>query len=60
MGALQAAEALKLLRPKAAIPMHYGSFPMLAKDASEFVKLSQKTAPKVKVAVVKPGEEYRF
>ncbi|HLA05626.1 MAG TPA: MBL fold metallo-hydrolase, partial [Syntrophales bacterium] len=37
MDAVQAAKSLKLLTPKKVIPMHYGTFPMLAPNADEFV-----------------------
>lgn len=36
MGAKEAAEAVILIKPKAAIPMHYGTFPVLAQSAEEF------------------------
>jgi L-ascorbate metabolism protein UlaG (beta-lactamase superfamily) len=56
MDALQAAQSLRLLKPTKAIPMHYGTFPMLAPNADEFVKLANKIAPRVGVTVLKPGE----
>ena len=58
MGAKEAAEAVSLLKPKVAIPMHYGTFPVLAQSADEFVKHVKEKAPKVKVVVLKPGESY--
>ncbi len=60
MGAYQAAHALRLLKPKIAIPMHFGSFPIIAQDASEFVKLASQTSPETKVVVLKPGESYEL
>lgn len=36
MDGLQAAHAARLLKPKAVIPMHWGTFPVLAKDTSAF------------------------
>jgi len=57
MDAYQAAHALKLLTPQIAIPMHYGTFPIIAQDASEFVEYASKLAPETKVVVLKPGEE---
>jgi L-ascorbate metabolism protein UlaG (beta-lactamase superfamily) len=58
MDALQAAQSLKLLRPGKTIPMHYGTFPMLAPNPDQFVSLAGKLAPAVDVIVLKPGSQY--
>jgi len=58
MDAMEAAKSLKLLRPAVAMPMHYGTFPMLAQSADEFVNLAKKEAPRVEVIVLEPGESY--
>jgi L-ascorbate metabolism protein UlaG (beta-lactamase superfamily) len=59
MDASQAAKSLRLLTPKKAIPMHYGTFPgILAPNADEFVTLARRTAPGVGVIALKPGEKY--
>ncbi|MBI5117014.1 metal-dependent hydrolase [Candidatus Poribacteria bacterium] len=58
MDPFQAAHALTLLKPKAVIPMHYQTFPILEPDASEFLKLAKEKAPGVKVVALNPGEEY--
>ncbi len=60
MGALEAAEAVRLLKPKAVVPMHYKTFPVLAQSAEEFIKKVKKRAPRVRVVVLNPGESYRF
>ncbi|MGC8939008.1 MAG: metal-dependent hydrolase [Candidatus Bathyarchaeia archaeon] len=60
MGALEAAEAVRLIKPKAVIPMHYKTFPVLAQSADEFAKLVEEKAHGVKVVVLKPGESYQF
>ena len=60
MDPVQAAAALKLLRPKKAIPMHYKTFPILEQDAAGFVRLAKARAPDVEVVVLEPGEAYRF
>jgi L-ascorbate metabolism protein UlaG (beta-lactamase superfamily) len=60
MGARQAALALKLLRAKAALPMHYRTFPLLAQNADAFVSRAAAEAPDAKVHVIEPGEEFAF
>lgn len=56
MDAYQAAEAVKLLNPKAAVPVHYASFPIVAQEAGEFVKLCGEIAPQVKITPLASGE----
>jgi L-ascorbate metabolism protein UlaG (beta-lactamase superfamily) len=52
MGPREAAYACKLLRPKAVIPMHFGTFPVLTGKPSELKKL----AKGVEVVEMKPGQ----
>jgi len=56
MDAYQAGEAVKLIKPKMVVPIHYASFPIVAKTADEFVKQCSEKAPDVKVAVPAVGE----
>ncbi|MBZ9894367.1 MULTISPECIES: metal-dependent hydrolase [unclassified Mesorhizobium] len=58
MDARQAARALKLLRARAAVPMHYRTFPLLAQSADEFVQRAAQDAPRSKVHVIDPGDEF--
>jgi len=60
MGPNQAAEAVKMLRPKTVIPMHYKTFPVLTQSAEEFVRMVKEKAPEVEVAVLRPGGNYQF
>lgn len=60
MGAREAAEAVKLLNPKIVVPMHYKTFPILAKSADEFIKNVKEKMLQVKVVVLKPGESCQF
>ncbi|MDD3816119.1 MAG: metal-dependent hydrolase [Desulfocapsaceae bacterium] len=60
MDAMQAAQSLRLLKPTKVIPMHYGTFPMLAPNADEFVGLAKKIAPRVRVTVLEPGESMPY
>lgn len=56
MDAYQAGEAAKMLNPKVAVPIHYASFPIIAKTADEFVRECGEKAPQVKVAAISVGE----
>jgi L-ascorbate metabolism protein UlaG (beta-lactamase superfamily) len=38
MGPLRAAQAVEMIRPKQAIPMHFGAFPALTGTPEEFKK----------------------
>lgn len=58
MNSREAAEAVGLIKPKVVIPMHYQTFPVLAKTADEFVKKVNEKSPEVKVVVLSPGETY--
>jgi L-ascorbate metabolism protein UlaG (beta-lactamase superfamily) len=57
-----AAEALRLLRPKAALPIHWGTFRRVFADrpddrpAREFVRIAHEVAPEVDVRVLSIGE----
>ena len=52
----QAAMAVSLIKPKIALPMHYGTWPLIEQDPKEFEKLVKKSSPKTKVVILKPGE----
>ena len=51
----EATYASKLLGSKYVIPMHYGTFPVLAGTVEEFLRL-MKEVPQTKVLVLRPGE----
>ncbi len=55
MGPEQAAAAVKLIRPKIAIPMHYGTFPVIQQDPKTFEALVRKQS-RTRVVILKPGE----
>ncbi len=54
----EAAYAVKLLKPKVAIPMHYGSFPVLYGKPEEFEREVKRLHPETKVVILKPGESF--
>jgi L-ascorbate metabolism protein UlaG (beta-lactamase superfamily) len=60
MGPTEAAEAVKMLKPKTVIPMHYKTFPVLTQSADEFAKTVKERIANVNVLMLKPGESYQF
>ncbi|ADL18850.1 predicted Zn-dependent hydrolase [Acidilobus saccharovorans 345-15] len=56
----EAAKAVELIRPKVAIPMHYGTFPVLYGDPQEFARMVTSRGLPTKVVVLKPGERFEF
>lgn len=63
----RAAESLTLLRPKVAIPIHWGAFvpawrreayPNQASAVNDFRRYATEIAPEVEVCVLAPGETY--
>jgi len=60
MDAKQAALAVKLIRPKTVIPMHYNTFPAIKADPKEFAELVNKQSKGTKVVILKPGEAFEL
>jgi L-ascorbate metabolism protein UlaG (beta-lactamase superfamily) len=56
MGPVRAADAVKLVKPRAVIPMHFGTFPVLTGTPEEFDRELKKRAVKAKLRVLKIGE----
>jgi len=54
MGPELGARAAELIKPRIAIPMHYGTWPLLVSDISEF------TPKGIEVQVVEPGESLTY
>jgi len=55
MGPEDALEAVKMLKPKAVIPMHYNTWPLIEQDPNQF-KASVELATTTKVIILNPGE----
>ncbi len=56
MDAEQAAHAARLLNPKTVVPMHWGTFPVLAQNTDAFAARLQREAPQTRLAVMRPGQ----
>ena len=56
MDGRQAAMATKMLGAKAAVPMHYGTFPRLAQTPDAFIQHLEQTAPACRCKVMQPGQ----
>jgi len=56
MDPVQAALAVKLIRPKYVIPMHYDTWPVIENDPKKFEYLVKKQTKRTKVVILKPGE----
>ena len=56
MDARQAALAAKMLRAKAVVPMHWGTFPVLAQGTTEFERELAATAPDCRFVRIAPGQ----
>lgn len=59
MGPEDALEAVKMLKPKRVVPMHYNTFPLIKQDPLEF-KAEVEAATEAKVTVLAPGESFEF
>jgi len=57
MGINEAVRAVELLRPKFVIPMHYGTWPPIETDPTDFLK---KVGEQAKVVILKPGEKFEL
>ncbi|HEY4691588.1 MAG TPA: metal-dependent hydrolase [Anaerolineae bacterium] len=61
MGPDDALRAVKLIKPKVVIPIHYNTFDLLAQDAGQWARrVKSATQGKTKVVILKPGETYSF
>jgi L-ascorbate metabolism protein UlaG (beta-lactamase superfamily) len=57
MGIDDAVEAVKMLAPRTVIPMHYGTFPVIAVDPQLFRKKVE-SSTSARCAVLKPGQTF--
>lgn len=59
MGPADALQAVKFLKPKAVLPIHYNTFPLIQQDAAAWAQLVEKETD-VKVHLLQPGECIEF
>ncbi len=59
MGPEDALEAVKLIKPKVVIPMHYNTWDLIAQDPEKFREMVKKETSS-ECVVVKPGESYEL
>jgi L-ascorbate metabolism protein UlaG (beta-lactamase superfamily) len=55
-----AAQAVKDIKPKSVIPMHYNTFDKIKQDPNDFVKEVKDTGVKTEVMVVAPGDAINY
>lgn len=60
MGPDDAVRAVRFVRPKVVIPMHYNTFPPIRQNAEAFKRQVEAAAPGVACYPLKPGEQHRF
>lgn len=58
MDAGDAAIATKFIQPRVCIPMHYGTWPLLAADVEQFRREVGVRSPQTAVHALQPGEHY--
>ena len=56
MGPARAAEAVKLVAPRTAVPMHYGTFPLLTGTPEAFERELKNRQLRTQLRVMKIGE----
>ncbi|MBU0635538.1 metal-dependent hydrolase [Candidatus Micrarchaeota archaeon] len=60
MDCVDAVRAVKSMKPKYAIPMHYNTFEPIKADPLEFKQKIEKSILKTIPAILKPGKTFRF
>jgi L-ascorbate metabolism protein UlaG (beta-lactamase superfamily) len=60
MDCVDAVRAVKTMKPRYAIPMHYNTFKMIEQDPREFKQKIEKSILKTKPVILKPGQSFSF
>lgn len=56
----RAADAVRLVRPRMVVPMHFGTFPVLSGTPEAFASALRSRGVKVKLEVMSPGQTLKF
>lgn len=56
MGPADALEAVKLLKPKRVVPIHYNTFELIRQDAQAFADAVESQVPGTRCEVLEPGQ----
>ncbi len=60
MDCVDAIRAVKTMKPRFAMPMHYNTFKMIQQDPREFKQKIEKSILKTKSVILKPGQSFSF
>lgn len=60
MDCVDAIRAVKTMKPKFAIPMHYNTFKMIEQDPGEFKQKIDKSILQTKPVILNPGQSFSF
>lgn len=60
MDCVDAIRAVKTMKPKFAVPMHYNTFKSIQQDPKEFQQKIEQSVLKTKVVIMKPGQKKKF
>ena len=60
MGPKLVSIALKWIRPRVIIPMHYNTYPAIEQDTKVLENYIKDSVPGVKLVVLKPGEKFEY
>lgn len=60
MDVVDAVRAVKTMKPRFAVPMHYNTFKMIVQDPREFKQKIEKSILKTKPMILKPGQSFSF
>ncbi|MDA8345644.1 MAG: metal-dependent hydrolase [Thermaerobacter sp.] len=55
-----AAVACRFIEPRFCVPMHYGTFPLIAADIDDLRRRVAKESPKTEVVAIAPGQSHNF
>lgn len=60
MDCVDAVRAVKTMKPKYVVPMHFNTFKMIQQDPNEFKQKIEKSVLKTKALVLKPGQKVKI